>query len=55
MNPQDWIKCPECDSEKAGIIDWRPDDDTTLKCPECGARCDAAYCGDEFADKVYGD
>lgn len=29
-NPSDWIVCPECGSENAVIVDWRPDDDTTL-------------------------
>lgn len=53
-NPQNWIVCPACGSDEAGIIDWRPDDDTTLKCIECGERCDAEYSGDDFAERVYG-
>jgi len=54
-DPQKWIRCPECGSKDAGLIDWRPDDDTTLVCPDCGARTAAAYCGDDVATEVYGD
>lgn len=52
---QRWIRCPECGSQNAGLIDWRPDPDTTLKCGDCGARQAAEYAGDAFAQGVYGD
>ena len=51
----DWIRCPDCGSQNAGLIDWRPDDDTTLKCADGGARQAAAYAGEDFAAEVYGD
>ena len=54
-DPQAWIRCPACESDNAGIIDWRPDNDTTLKCPDCGARAAAEYAGKDFAHEVYGD
>jgi uncharacterized Zn finger protein len=50
--PSDWIVCPECGSEEAVIIDWRPDPDTTLKCPDCGAIEMAEYYDDD-AGEVY--
>lgn len=51
-HPCSWIRCPKCGSTNAVFIDWRPDPDTTLKCPDCESRCDAAY-HDDCADEVY--
>ena len=52
--PSDWIVCPECGSDEAVIIDWRPDNDTTLGCPDCGAREYAEYY-DEDVNVLYGE
>lgn len=53
-NPSDWIVCPECGSENAVIVDWRPDDDTTLGCPDCDTNCYAGYYDDD-AGVLYGE
>lgn len=52
MTPSDWIVCPHCGSENAGIVDWRPDDDTTLKCPDCDERQAAEWYDDDI-DRLY--
>lgn len=32
---QEWIICPECGSEDAGIIHWADDREITMECPDC--------------------
>lgn len=54
MNPNDWIVCPHCGSEDAYYIDWRPDNDLTLKCPDCGeAEYEGAYWQGEKSEYIW--
>ena len=32
---QNWIVCPGCGSEEAGMIHWAEDNEITLRCPNC--------------------
>ena len=33
----EWIQCPECGSDDAGMLYWGEGVDTDFYCPDCGA------------------
>lgn len=53
---QDWIQCPDCGSDDAGMIHWMMDGEITLVCPDCDNKeWDVEGTGKDIKEKVYGD
>lgn len=52
---QDWITCPECGSDEAGMIHWIADAEITLVCPDCEQKeWDVQGTGEEIEERFYG-
>lgn len=52
---QEWIVCPNCGSEEAGMIHWYMDNEITLVCPDCDKKkFGVEGTGKNFAEEIYG-
>lgn len=53
---QEWIVCPECGNEDAGMIHWMMDSEIILVCPKCDEKeWEVEGTGEEIKESVYGE